>query len=226
MFLVIFAVAQLERPDRRSRRHPLRAVLRAVDRRVRHLLRVLREPRDHDAVPSGDGSAEAGARDAASARRLPQRARREARCSSARCSRSSSPSPASRSTECTSTAARLLPLLITFAVASASCCALGLALSTLVPNADAAPAIVNFIYFPIVFISGTFFPVNQTSVLAHIASVFPVRHVILAVFAGFDPRRSGRELRVGPSRGRRGVGRRRASSSRSAASAGNRRRSA
>ena len=35
------------------------------------------------------------------------------------------------------------------------------------------------------FISGTFFPVNQKSVLAHIASVFPVRHVILAVFAGF-----------------------------------------
>ena len=87
--------------------------------------------------------------------------------------------------------ARLLPLLITFAVASASCCALGLALSTVVPNADAAPAIVNFIYFPIVFISGTFFPVNQSSVLARIASVFPVRHVILAVFAGFDPRRSG-----------------------------------
>jgi ABC-2 type transport system permease protein len=86
---------------------------------------------------------------------------------------------------------RLLPLLITFAVASASCCALGLALSTIVPNADAAPAIVNFVYFPIVFISGTFFPVNQSSFLAKVASVFPVRHVILAVFAGFDPRRSG-----------------------------------
>jgi ABC-2 type transport system permease protein len=86
---------------------------------------------------------------------------------------------------------RALPLIVTFAVSSASCCALGLALSTLVPNADAAPAIVNFVYFPIVFISGTFFPVNQSSVLAHIASVFPVRHVILAVFAGFDPRRSG-----------------------------------
>jgi ABC-2 type transport system permease protein len=87
--------------------------------------------------------------------------------------------------------ARLLPLLLTFAVASSSCCALGLALSTLVPNADAAPAIVNFVYFPIVFISGTFFPVRQSSGLAHIAALFPVRHVILAVFAGFDPQRSG-----------------------------------
>jgi ABC-2 type transport system permease protein len=87
--------------------------------------------------------------------------------------------------------ARLGPLLLTFAVASSACCALGLALSTLVPNADAAPAVVNFVYFPIVFISGTFFPVRQTSFLAHIASIFPVRHVILAVFAGFDPQRSG-----------------------------------
>ena len=87
--------------------------------------------------------------------------------------------------------ARLAALLVTLAVASASCCALGLALATFMPNADAAPAIVNFIYFPIVFISGTFFPVNPDSFLAHIAVVFPVRHVILAVFACFDPRRSG-----------------------------------
>jgi ABC-2 type transport system permease protein len=91
-------------------------------------------------------------------------------------------------------AARLGGLLVTFVVATASCCALGLATGTFVPNADAAPAVVNFIYFPIVFISGTFFPVNQKSVLAHIASVFPVRHVILAVFAGFDPLRSGASI--------------------------------
>lgn len=93
--------------------------------------------------------------------------------------------------------ARLLALIITFAVSAASCCALGLAVGTFVPNADAAPAVVNFVYFPIVFISGTFFPVNQKSVLAHIASVFPVRHVILAVFAGFDPLRSGASFEWG-----------------------------
>jgi ABC-2 type transport system permease protein len=93
--------------------------------------------------------------------------------------------------------ARLAALLVTFAVASSSCCALGLAVGTFVPNADAAPAIVNFIYFPIVFISGTFFPVRQTSALAHIAALFPVRHVILAVFAGFDPQRSGTSFEWG-----------------------------
>jgi ABC-2 type transport system permease protein len=93
--------------------------------------------------------------------------------------------------------ARLPALLATFVVSTASCCALGLAVGTFVPNADAAPAVVNFIYFPIVFISGTFFPVNQKSTLAHIASVFPVRHVILAVFAGFDPLRSGASFEWG-----------------------------
>lgn len=93
--------------------------------------------------------------------------------------------------------ARLAALLVTFAVSSSSCCALGLAVGTFVPNADAAPAVVNFVYFPIVFISGTFFPVRQSSVLAHIATVFPVRHTILAVFAGFDPLGSGASFEWG-----------------------------
>jgi ABC-2 type transport system permease protein len=88
-------------------------------------------------------------------------------------------------------AARLLALLVTFAVSSSACCALGLAIGTFLPNADAAPAVINFIYFPIVFISGTFYPINAGSAIAKIANVFPVRHVILAVFAGFDPARTG-----------------------------------
>jgi ABC-2 type transport system permease protein len=88
-------------------------------------------------------------------------------------------------------AARLLALLVTFAISSSACCALGLALCTFLPNADAAPAVVNFIYFPIVFVSGTFYPIDAKSTLAKIANVFPVRHVILAVFAGFDPVHTG-----------------------------------
>jgi len=88
-------------------------------------------------------------------------------------------------------AARLLALLVTFAVSSSACCALGLAVGTFLPNADAAPAVVNFVYFPIVFISGTFYPIDAGSAIAKIANIFPVRHVILAVFAGFDPVRKG-----------------------------------
>ena len=79
--------------------------------------------------------------------------------------------------------------LVTTLVAGATCfCALGLAATTVIPNADAAPAILNLAFFPLLFISGTFFPINQGSVLTKIATVFPVRHFIFATFATFDPR--------------------------------------
>jgi ABC-2 type transport system permease protein len=70
-------------------------------------------------------------------------------------------------------------------------CSIGLALTAMIPVATASPAIVNGLLFPIVFISGTFFPVNETSWLGRIASVFPVLHFERAVFAAFDPRVTG-----------------------------------
>ena len=39
-------------------------------------------------------------------------------------------------------------LLITLALGAATFCALGLAMTTVIPNAEAAPAIVNLIFFP------------------------------------------------------------------------------
>ena len=47
--------------------------------------------------------------------------------------------------------------------------------------------IVNGVFLPIVFISGTFFPVASSNVLAKIAEWFPVRHFIDAMFMAFDP---------------------------------------
>jgi len=81
----------------------------------------------------------------------------------------------------------LLALVIVLAVGAMVFCALGLATAALIPNADAAPAIVNAALLPLVFISGTFFPINPDSVLAKIAEYFPVRHLITAVYAAFDP---------------------------------------
>jgi ABC-2 type transport system permease protein len=78
-------------------------------------------------------------------------------------------------------------LVLTLAVGAASFCALGLAVTTIVPNADAAPAIVNLVFFPLLFISGTFFPISKGSVLTKVADVFPVRHFITGTFASFDP---------------------------------------
>lgn len=40
---------------------------------------------------------------------------------------------------------------------------------------------------PLLFISGTFFPISKGSALTKIASVFPVRHFITGTFAAFDP---------------------------------------
>ena len=79
-------------------------------------------------------------------------------------------------------------LVVSLVVGTAAFCALGVAVSCVIPHADAAPAIVNGILFPILFISGVFFPVKDGSVLTRIGDVFPVRHFVNAVFAAFDPR--------------------------------------
>jgi ABC-2 type transport system permease protein len=76
---------------------------------------------------------------------------------------------------------------VTIGVGALSFCALGMAMTIAIPNAEAAPAIVNGVFLPIVFISGTFFPVASSNVLAKIAEWFPVRHFIDAMFLAFDP---------------------------------------
>ena len=78
-------------------------------------------------------------------------------------------------------------LILTLAVGAGTFCALGLAMTVFIPNAEAAPAIINGVLLPIVFISGTFFPVDPSSILAKIADYFPVRHFITAMFNAFDP---------------------------------------
>ncbi|MGF7235888.1 MAG: ABC transporter permease [Frankia sp.] len=89
-----------------------------------------------------------------------------------------------------------LALIVALVVGAATFCAIGIAVSAIVPNGDAAPAIVNFVYFPILFISGVFFPVKSDTTLSHIAGIFPVRPLIQAIFAAFDPR-----LAHGPTHG-------------------------
>jgi ABC-2 type transport system permease protein len=81
--------------------------------------------------------------------------------------------------------------LLTLVVGAFCFCALGLAVTVVISTATASPAIVNGVLFPLLFISGTFYPVQATSVLGRIASAFPIRHFELAVFAVFDPRRAG-----------------------------------
>jgi ABC-2 type transport system permease protein len=82
---------------------------------------------------------------------------------------------------------RYLALVVAIIAGGFCFSALGVAVSTFVPNEDAAPAIINFILFPLLFISGTFGQVSSTSPLGRVAAVFPVRHLVQAMVAVFDP---------------------------------------
>ncbi len=81
-----------------------------------------------------------------------------------------------------------LPLLIVvLVVAGASFCALGLAMVGLIPNAAAAPAIVNATVLPLYFISDVFVRLDESSVLATIGDLFPIRHLANALQAVWNP---------------------------------------
>jgi ABC-2 type transport system permease protein len=86
-------------------------------------------------------------------------------------------------------AAHILPLVVTILLASVVFCALGIAASSFIPNADSGPAIVNVPYFVMVFISGTYFPI--TGGLAKVSAYLPLRPFILAMYKDFNPLNPG-----------------------------------
>ena len=56
---------------------------------------------------------------------------------------------------------------------------LGIALSHAIPNFDAAPAYVNAVFLPLIFISGVFYDTKHLpSVLKGVAEALPLKHVI------------------------------------------------
>ncbi|MGH2820729.1 MAG: ABC transporter permease [Actinomycetota bacterium] len=76
--------------------------------------------------------------------------------------------------------------LLTLTVGAAAFCSLGLALTIPVPNADSAPAIVNAVTLPLLFVSGVFFPLEGApGWLRSLADVFPVKHFVDALLAAF-----------------------------------------
>jgi len=72
-------------------------------------------------------------------------------------------------------------------VGAASFCALGFAITAVIPNADAAPAIVNASILPLLFLSGVFIPLSSTAPawIVWIARIFPVWHFAQGMQAGF-----------------------------------------
>ncbi|MGA2303882.1 MAG: ABC transporter permease [Acidimicrobiales bacterium] len=81
----------------------------------------------------------------------------------------------------------LVHFVVMLVVGAGSFCALGFAITTAIPNADAAPAIVNASILPLLFLSGIFIPLgaNAPTWIIWVARIFPVRHFALGLQAGF-----------------------------------------
>ena len=78
--------------------------------------------------------------------------------------------------------------LATLAVGAASFCALGLAFTALIPNEEAAPAVVNAAVLPLSFVSDIFIPSDHAPAwMQTIADIFPTKHFAQAMLASFDP---------------------------------------
>ncbi|CAN5630077.1 ABC transporter permease [soil metagenome] len=78
--------------------------------------------------------------------------------------------------------------LLTLVIGAATFCALGAAISTVIPNADAAPAIVNFSILPLLFVSNIFIRIEDPPAwLAAVRNAFPVFHFFEALQTSFDP---------------------------------------
>jgi ABC-2 type transport system permease protein len=87
-------------------------------------------------------------------------------------------------------------LALALVLGAASFCALGVAVASLIRNSEAAPAVVQLVLFPLLFISGTYMPIHSAA-LNRVAGALPVRpfnQALLGPFAqhtGFDWRSLG-----------------------------------
>lgn len=78
--------------------------------------------------------------------------------------------------------------LATLATGAASFCALGLAFTALIPNEEAAPAVVNAAVLPLSFVSDIFIPSDHAPQwMQTLADLFPIKHFAQAMLASFDP---------------------------------------
>jgi ABC-2 type transport system permease protein len=87
----------------------------------------------------------------------------------------------------------LIPAAVVTALLGATCLSsLGLAVASFVRKAESAPMVANLTMFPVLFLSGVFFPINDAaSWIQHLADVFPVAHLVDALTACFDPATTG-----------------------------------
>ena len=80
----------------------------------------------------------------------------------------------------------ILEFILVLVVGMLSFTALGVGISTLVPNADAAGPVVSLVFFILIALSGLYFPINPGSGLATFTDFFPIRHLITASVETFN----------------------------------------
>jgi len=85
------------------------------------------------------------------------------------------------------TGATLVRMLVMLAVGAAAFCALGFAISSVIPNADAALPIVNAVILPLLFLSGIFIPLgnNPPAWMVWVGRIFPLKHFLAGMQASF-----------------------------------------
>ena len=83
-------------------------------------------------------------------------------------------------------------LLVTLIVGAFTFCTLGFALTALIPNEDAAPAVTNFVVLPLYFLSGVFIPQSEIPAgVLDFSSIFPIRHFFECFLTAYDPATTG-----------------------------------
>jgi ABC-2 type transport system permease protein len=76
--------------------------------------------------------------------------------------------------------------LATIAIGAAAFSALGLAVTSVIPNPDAAPPIVNASILPLLFLSGIFIPIQDPNAwYVTVAKIFPVYHFAQATNSAY-----------------------------------------
>lgn len=79
---------------------------------------------------------------------------------------------------------RWFAIAVVLVLGAAGFCALGVAVSALIRNAEAAPAVVQFVLFPLLFVSGTYLPV-ESELLRTVSAALPVRPFNEALLGAF-----------------------------------------
>jgi ABC-2 type transport system permease protein len=82
--------------------------------------------------------------------------------------------------------------VLTVAVGAGAFCALGLAITAAIPNADSAPAFVNATILPVYFISNVFIHLDKPPAWIETAGdIFPVKHFAVPLEYAYNPYVSG-----------------------------------